>query len=100
MPNYDYLCSSCGKTFEVFQSMNDPRLETCPDADCGGSVRRLIGTGAGIIFKGSGFYATDYRSASYKESAKSDKPAGDSKPASDSKPVSSGCCKGGSCSGH
>lgn len=100
MPNYDYLCSGCGKTFEVFQSMNDPRLESCPDEACGGSVRRLIGTGAGIIFKGSGFYATDYRSSSYKESAKNDKPAAESKPSGDGKPAGSSCCKGGSCSAH
>ena len=94
MPNYDYACAKCGKTFEVFQSMNDPRLESCPDQACGGSVRRLLGTGAGIIFKGSGFYATDYRSSTYKESAKKDAPA-----ASESKPSSS-CCSGGSCSAN
>jgi putative FmdB family regulatory protein len=95
MPNYDYACAKCGKTFEVFQSMNDPRLESCPDEACGGSVRRLLGTGAGIIFKGSGFYATDYRSATYKESAKKDAPA----PAAESKPSSS-CCSGSSCSAN
>ena len=94
MPNYDYSCAKCGKTFEVFQSKNDPRLESCPDEACGGSVRRLLGTGAGIIFKGSGFYATDYRSATYKESAKKDAPAAPS----DSKP--SACCSGGSCSAN
>jgi putative FmdB family regulatory protein len=95
MPNYDYACAKCGKTFEVFQSMNDPRLDSCPDETCGGSVRRLLGTGAGIIFKGSGFYATDYRSATYKESAKKDAPAA----AAESKPSSS-CCSGGSCSAN
>lgn len=96
MPNYDYACAKCGKTFEVFQSMNDPRLESCPDESCGGSVRRLIGTGAGIIFKGSGFYATDYRSSTYKEGAKKESSGGESKPAA---PASS-CCKGGTCSSH
>ena len=96
MPNYDYACAKCGKTFEVFQSMNDPRLETCPDETCGGAVRRLLGTGAGIIFKGSGFYATDYRSSTYKEGAKKESSGGESKPA----PAPSSCCKGGSCSAH
>jgi putative FmdB family regulatory protein len=60
MPTYEYSCQKCGKTFEVFQSMKDAPLKTCR---CGknGKVRRLIGRGAGIIFKGSGFYETDYR---------------------------------------
>ncbi|MCD6287954.1 MAG: zinc ribbon domain-containing protein [Candidatus Hydrogenedentes bacterium] len=59
MPTYEYECQRCGKRFERFQNMTDEPLQTCPD--CGGSVRRLIGSGAGIIFKGSGFYATDYQ---------------------------------------
>lgn len=93
MPTYDYQCESCGRTFEYFQSMNDPRLETCQFPDCDGKVKRLLGTGAGIIFKGSGFYETDYRSESYKkgaESAKSDssKGTGDSKSSSSSKEAS------------
>ncbi len=76
MPNYDYECQTCGNRFEVFQSMNDPKLTDCPEAECGGQVRRLLGTGGGILFKGSGFYETDYRSSSYKEAAKADgKPA-------------------------
>jgi putative FmdB family regulatory protein len=60
MPTYEYNCQKCGKTFEVFQSMKDAPLKTCT---CGkkGKVRRLVGGGAGIIFKGSGFYETDYR---------------------------------------
>ena len=70
MPNYDYLCEKCGEKFEVFQSMNDPKLTDCPKEDCDGHVRRLLGTGAGLIFKGSGFYQTDYRSDSYKAGAK------------------------------
>ncbi|MEM8953695.1 MAG: FmdB family zinc ribbon protein [Verrucomicrobiota bacterium] len=70
MPNYDYVCHKCGKDFEVFQSMNDPRLEKCLDEGCDGKMKRLIGTGAGVIFKGSGFYETDYRSDSYKAGAK------------------------------
>jgi len=59
MPTYDYQCDDCGHHFERFQKMSDTPVKTCPE--CGGKVRRLIGTGAAIIFKGSGFYATDYR---------------------------------------
>ena len=72
MPNYDYECKKCGTRFEVFQSMNDAKLTDCRDADCGGEVRRLLGTGGGIIFKGSGFYQTDYRSSSYQAAAKAE----------------------------
>jgi putative FmdB family regulatory protein len=74
MPNYDYECLECGKRFEVFQSMNDAKLTDCPQPDCDGKVKRLLGTGGGIIFKGSGFYQTDYRSSSYEKGAKADKP--------------------------
>ena len=76
MPTYDYECDACQHTFEEFQSMMDKPLKKCPK--CGKSkLRRLIGTGAAIIFKGSGFYQTDYRSESYKSAAKADqaKPA-------------------------
>lgn len=59
MPNYDYECTECGYVFEVFQKISDRLLGACPK--CNKKVRRLIGSGAGIIFKGSGFYATDYR---------------------------------------
>jgi len=59
MPTYDYQCDKCKKTFEVFQKMTDNPLKKCPE--CKGKVHRLIGTGAGIIFKGSGFYETDYK---------------------------------------
>ncbi len=72
MPTYEYVCEKCHKEFEVFQSMKDPRLTDCQDAACGGHVKRKLGTGAGIIFKGSGFYTTDYRSDSYKKSASAD----------------------------
>lgn len=75
MPNYDYECLECGKRFEVFQSMKDDKLTDCPEPDCEGKVKRLLGTGGGIIFKGSGFYQTDYRSSSYQSGAKADKPA-------------------------
>ncbi|MEJ6719573.1 MAG: putative FmdB family regulatory protein [Akkermansiaceae bacterium] len=70
MPNYDYKCEKCAHLFEVFQSMNDPKLTDCPQEGCDGPVKRLLGTGAGIIFKGSGFYQTDYRSESYKAGEK------------------------------
>ena len=75
MPNYDYKCDTCGEVFEVFQSMNEPKLTNCPQAGCDGTVKRLLGTGAGIIFKGSGFYQTDYRSDSYKAGQKKDSDA-------------------------
>lgn len=69
MPTYEYACPKCG-VFEKFQSMKDDPLPKCPT--CRSKIKRLIGTGAGIIFKGSGFYQTDYRSDNYKVSAKSD----------------------------
>ena len=72
MPTYDYKCLSCNYEFEQFQLMTDKPLKKCPI--CGGKVERLIGTGAAIIFKGSGFYETDYRSESYKKAEKADKP--------------------------
>ena len=79
MPNYDYRCQTCDHTFEVFQRMNDPKLEDCPVDGCNGQVKRLLGTGAGILFKGSGFYETDYRSDSYKKAKSKDK-GGDKQP--------------------
>lgn len=91
MPNYDYRCQQCGHEFEVFQKMSDDKLTDCPLEECDGQVKRLLGTGAGLIFKGGGFYETDYRSSSYKEGAKKDseaaKPKTESKK-SDSKPKS------------
>jgi putative FmdB family regulatory protein len=76
MPTYDYSCAQCGKTIEVFQSIKAPHLKTCPEDACAkkkwgkGKVKRLLGTGGGIIFKGGGFYETDYRSESYKSGEK------------------------------
>ncbi|MCL5269589.1 MAG: zinc ribbon domain-containing protein [bacterium] len=63
MPHYEYECSKCGKSFETFQSITEAPLTDCPDETCGGkgTVRRLISRGAGVIFKGSGFYQTDYK---------------------------------------
>ncbi len=78
MPTYDYECQKCGHRFEVFQSMKDERLTDCPLESCDGKVKRLLGTGAGIIFKGSGFYETDYRSDSYRKAAKAETSSGDS----------------------
>ena len=81
MPTYDYSCEKCDGTFEIIQSMRDEPLRECPKELCRqkkwghGKVKRQIGTGAGLIFKGSGFYITDYRSDSYKEAAKKDAPA-------------------------
>src|SRR2546423_15399906 len=71
MPTYEYQCDACGKKFEKFQSIKSGPIRKLPK--CGkNKVRRLISTGAGLIFKGSGFYITDYRSESYKEKAKSE----------------------------
>ena len=70
MPTYEYKCDRCGHGFEAFQSMNAEPLSECPE--CGGKVRRLISPGAGFIFKGSGFYVTDYRSDGYKKAAKAE----------------------------
>ena len=78
MPTYEYHCEKCKKDFELFQSMKDAPVATCPKEQCRqktwgkAKVRRLLGTGAGLIFKGSGFYTTDYRSEGYKQAAKKD----------------------------
>ena len=72
MPTYDYVCDGCGHEFELFQQMSASVKRKCPE--CGKlRLRRLVGTGAGVIFKGSGFYETDYRSDSYKKAAEADK---------------------------
>ena len=71
MPTYDYVCDACGHKFEEFQSMMDKTLKKCPVCKKR-KLRRLLGCGAAIIFKGSGFYQTDYRSESYKSGAKAD----------------------------
>jgi putative FmdB family regulatory protein len=96
MPTYEYACAKCGQHFDAFQSMRDEAFRECPKELCRlpkwghGKVKRLLGTGAGIIFKGSGFYSTDYRSSSYKEAAKketSEKPKAEAKGEAAPKPT-------------
>lgn len=98
MPTYDYSCLKCGHAFELVQSMTEQPIKTCPKELCPkkrwgkGKVQRGIGTGAGLIFKGSGFYITDYRSEGYKEAAKKDSQASSTssdsgKSSSDAKPA-------------
>lgn len=77
MPTYDYECQSCGHIFEHFQSMSEEPLSECPK--CGNAVKRLIGGGMGIIFKGSGFYVTDNRSGSKSGASESTPAKSDSK---------------------
>ena len=77
MPTYDYVCDGCGHAFELFQSMTDPVKKTCPKCSKK-KLRRLIGAGGAIVFKGSGFYKTDYRSESYKKGAAADSGGGTS----------------------
>jgi len=76
MPTYEYECDKCKFHFEVFQGINEPQVKNCPK--CGGKARRLISGGAGLIFKGSGFYITDYKKSS---SPKDEKKPGLKKPA-------------------
>ena len=77
MPTYDYVCDGCGHAFELFQSMTDPVKRTCPKCKKK-KLRRLIGAGGAIVFKGSGFYKTDYRSDSYKKGAAAESGSGSS----------------------
>jgi putative FmdB family regulatory protein len=94
MPTYDYVCDGCGHAFELFQSMTDGVKKTCPE--CGKKkLRRLIGAGGAIVFKGSGFYKTDYRSESYKKGAAADSGGdGGKKSAPDAGPKKSGSGEG------
>jgi putative FmdB family regulatory protein len=89
MPTYEYKCLACEHAFERFQSIKADPVRKCPE--CGkNKVKRLLGTGAGLIFKGSGFYITDYRSESYKSAAKTDAPASSTTAAAESKPSGNG----------
>ena len=88
MPTYDYECDACGHTFELFQRITEDPIKKCPECKKN-KARRLFGTGAAIMFKGSGFYETDYRSDSYKKAAKADKSKSDSGSKSESGKVDS-----------
>src|SRR5215471_3149500 len=101
MPTYEYICEKCGDHFEIFQSISAKALTTCPKEKCTqkvwgkGKVKRAISGGAGLIFKGSGFYITDYRSDKYKEAAK--KESGSTTPAAgETKSAGTGESKAGS----
>ncbi len=93
MPTYEYKCKKCGYRFEEFQNISDKPLTKCPKKDCTGKVVRIISAGGGFLFKGSGFYSTDYRSDSYKKAASADKDSGSSssagKETTDKKPAKS-----------
>ena len=89
MPTYEYRCADCSHEFECFQRMSDEPVSICPE--CGGSVERLISAGAGLLFKGEGFYITDYRSESYKKKAEKESTGPTTEP-------SGGGSKGGSAS--
>ena len=91
MPTYEYECKNCSKRFDKFQKITEEPLQECPY--CSGEVYRVIGAGAGFIFKGSGFYTTDYRSDSYKKGAQAEKSG-----SSDSSSACAACPKGDSCS--
>jgi putative FmdB family regulatory protein len=85
MPTYDYICDACGHEFEVYESIMAPSRTDCPECKLP-NLRRKIGPGAAILFKGSGFYQTDYRSDSYKKAAEADKSSSEpAKPAAESK---------------
>jgi putative FmdB family regulatory protein len=91
MPTYEYECAKCKKSFDIVQSMKDDALKTCPKDLCRmktwgkGAVKRKIGAGAGLIFKGSGFYITDYRSEGYKKSKSDSSKSSDSSSSSSTK---------------
>ena len=82
MPTYDYECDACGHEFELFQSISAPVKRKCPECSKL-KLRRLFGTGAAVVFKGSGFYETDYRSDSYRKGAEKEKKASDKKKSGD-----------------
>jgi putative FmdB family regulatory protein len=86
MPTYEYKCNACGHKFEVFHAMSAEPVKVCPKCRKK-KVERLISAGAGFIFKGSGFYITDYRSDSYKKAAEADKTAASTPPPAKSEPA-------------
>lgn len=92
MPTYEYECRKCKRTYERFQPMSASTIDKCPE--CGGKANRLISAGGGLLFKGSGFYITDYRSSDYSAKAKADAPAAASAPAC-GKESGGGCSKPG-----
>jgi putative FmdB family regulatory protein len=89
MPTYDYTCDTCGHEFEAFESIKAEPQKVCPECH-DPALRRKIGAGAAILFKGSGFYQTDYRSDSYKKKAEADKPAEPAAKSETAKPSSNG----------
>lgn len=91
MPTYEYECLKCGHEFELFQNISDEPRKRCPQ--CRGKVQRKLGIGAGVIFKGSGFYSTDYRSDSYKKAAASEKTSSSSDSKSSDKKKDAGGSK-------
>ena len=96
MPTYQYRCTECDYEFEEFQSMTEAAIDICPA--CKGKTQRLISGGAGLIFKGSGFYITDYRDKSYKSAADSDKASGTPKSSTSDSSSSSSSSSSGSTS--
>ena len=84
MPTYDYKCTQCGHDFEIFQSMSESHISKCPE--CGGNVRRLVSGGSGLIFKGSGFYLTDYVKAKEKKKSSAEKNGKEEKTTKTDKP--------------
>jgi putative FmdB family regulatory protein len=96
MPTYEYVCAKCGHEFERFQSISAPPLKRCPEDACvqkkwgRGAVKRKLSGGAGLLFKGSGFYITDYRSENYKSAAKKESEAAKPAASGDTKPAAKG----------
>ena len=86
MPTYDYICKTCGYEFEEFQSISAKPLKNCPK--CNNKIKRKIGTGAGLVFKGSGFYITDYKNNKNTDQKKSPPPTKEKKPSTDTKKAS------------
>ena len=101
MPTYEYVCKKCKAHLDIFHSMKDADLKVCPKEKCPkkvwgkGAIVKQMGTGAGFIFKGSGFYITDYRSAGYKKAAKEASGGGEKKKAPESGTTAGGATKSG-----